>query len=396
MKLLNFIGATVFGSATLIGYGIYDGNEKVYSNLLIPIIHKTMDGERAHNLAIFMAKYGLVPRERKFENEQILNIRVFDKKFKNPIGCAAGFDKNAEAIDGLFKIGFGFVEIGTVTPLSQEGNPKPRVFRLSEDRAVINRYGFNGQGHDEVLKRVDQFWKNRKIDEKILGVNIGKNKLQQDALSDYLTGLKLFANKCDYITINISSPNTPGLRSLQNRKELENLIDPVEFYHLLLEMRNKLDKKIPLVIKIAPDLTDEEMKDIAQVALRKNKQIDGLIVSNTTISRPDFLKSELKKESGGLSGRPLKTISTEALKKMFKLTEGKIILIGVGGVESGNDALEKIKSGASLIQLYTSMVFEGPIIVNKIKKELIELLNKEGYSNVSEAIGANVYHKNSK
>ncbi|CAF0722289.1 unnamed protein product [Brachionus calyciflorus] len=384
MKLSKIVSTVIVGTTGLIGYGIFDGNEALYSNLIMPIIQKTMDGESAHNFAIKMSKYGFVPKEKSYKNQEILNVRAFDKMFKNPIGCAAGFDKNGEAMEGLFKIGFGFVEIGTVTPLPQEGNPRPRVFRLIEDRGVINRYGFNGEGHEKVLKRVQEFLSNDKNKEKILGVNIGKNKLQEDAVKDYTEGIRVFGDKASYIVINISSPNTPGLRSLQSKKLLEDLIDP------LLELRNKINRNLPILIKIAPDLNEQEMKDIAEVCTRKNKIIDGLIVSNTTISRPENLTSSFKNETGGLSGRPVKAISNKTLKRMYELTQGKLTIIGVGGIESGYDALEKIKSGATLVQLYSSMVFEGPVIVNKIKRELIELLQKEGYSNVTEAIGASV------
>lgn len=377
------VNGIIVGSA----YGLLSGNEYFYSQYAMPIVQKVMNGEQAHNFAIKMAKYGLVPFKKHLPNENILNIEAFNRKFDNPVGCAAGFDKNGEAMNGLFQTGFGFVEIGTITPLPQDGNPKPRVFRLTEDQAVINRYGFNSDGHLPVIERVKAFKKQEKIDHKILGINIGKNKLSNDATADYLKGVENFANYADYMVINISSPNTPGLRSLQSKKQLEQLIDPI------LEMRDKVQSKLPILIKIAPDLNDEELKDIAAVLTRKKKNVDGVIISNTTISRPSSLLSENKKETGGLSGRPVKELSNKAIKRFYELTKGELMIIGVGGIENGQDALDKIKCGATLVQVYSAMVYQGPVLVNKIKRELIELLKKEGFSNVQQAVGANLNFK---
>lgn len=391
MRNLKLIGKSVTlaiaGLTTYSGYNLITGNEKFYSNYAMPLGRLLMDGEQAHNFAIASFKYGLAPLKKKLDNEEILNITAFNKSFDNPLGCAAGFDKNGEAMEGLFQTGFGFVEIGTITPLPQPGNPKPRVFRLVEDRAVINRYGFNSEGRLPVIDRVKQFKAKSSNEKKILGINIGKNKLSENAVADYLNGIESFNEYADYMTINISSPNTPGLRNLQSKKYLEQLVDPI------LEMRDVKNPKMPVIVKIAPDLTDEEMQDIAAVLTRKNKSVDGVIISNTTITRPSSLKSEFKKETGGLSGRPVKELSNKAIQRFYELTKGKLLIIGVGGIENGQDALDKIKSGATLVQIYTAMVFEGPTLVNRIKRELIDLLKQEGFKNVNEAVGANMKNK---
>lgn len=372
------------GSTASAGFLLYTGDEDFYSKIVMPTVQSHLDGEQAHRLAIMLAKYELVPRKNALEDERMLCLNVFGRSFSSPLGLAAGFDKHGEAIEGLLNLGFGFVEIGTVTPFPQDGNPKPRVFRLPEDRAAINRYGFNSEGHDAVLERIKKFRFETKRPNSIVGINIGKNKVSTEPLVDYMVGLNKFGNYADYLVINISSPNTPGLRSLQNKAELEKLIDPI------LEQRNKLNQSLPVLVKIAPDLTDDELKDIAQVLSRKNKSVDGVIISNTTIERPSSLKSESKSEQGGLSGRPLKEKSTEVLAKMSRLlSKTNLVLIGVGGIENARDALNKIKAGASLVQLYTAMTFEGPTLVERINRDLIQLLKEEGFSNVSEAIGAN-------
>lgn len=331
-----------------------------------------------------MAKYGLLPKIKQFKDENKLQIKVLNLNFSNPIGIAAGFDKQGEAIEGLFKLGFGFVEIGSVVPKAQDGNPKPRVFRLNEDKAIINRYGFNSDGQDIIYERIEKF-KNIKNSNKIIGINLGKNKLTKDT-SDFLSGFNKFSKVADYLVINVSSPNTPGLRDLQHNDELDNLIKEVSIYNLkdliiilfliklfqLVNERNKLGMKVPILVKISPDLNDDQLEDISLIVAKYS--IDGIIVCNTTINRPNTLVSNSKLQEGGLSGSPLKQTSNELTKKMYKLTDGKITIIGVGGIENGRDALERIKNGASLIQLYTAMIYEGPIIANKIKKELIDLL----------------------
>nr|CAG4640983.1 EOG090X08P9 [Eulimnadia texana] len=385
-KLWKKLGSllTVATSGTLVFGAIctYKGNEKFYKDILMPLVHR-LDPEQAHRLAVYAAKHSLV-NQRATKDPETLTTTVWGENFENPVGIAAGFDKHAEAVHGLHKMGFGFVEIGSVTPLPQPGNEKPRVFRLTEDSAVINRYGFNSEGHAIVHERLSKAL--QMVERPIVGVNLGKNKLSEDPVGDYVEGVKKFGAIADYLVINVSSPNTPGLRSMQKKQELESLISKV------LETRNQLGipKLPPLLLKIAPDLTDEEKRDIASVVLQKNCRVDGLVVSNTTTSRPEGLRSRGRDEAGGLSGEPLKELSTNCIRDMYKLTAGKVPIIGVGGIASGRDALEKIQAGASLVQFYTSFVFQGPPVVRKIKRELDELLRANGFNSVSEAVGTKV------
>ena len=296
--------------------------------------------------------------------------------FPNPVGMAAGFDKNATVPDALFNLGFGFVEVGTVTPRPQPGNPKPRLFRLVEDEAVINRLGFNGQGSAAVAARLQ-----RRNKRGVLGVNIGKNRDTTDEVDDYVKGVSVFAPLADYLTVNISSPNTPGLRDLQRRERLSELLNAI------VQARNSVnERRTPILVKIAPDLNATEIRDIAEVSLSSG--IDGLIATNTTLARPDNLLSTYKGEAGGLSGSPLFGLSTKILSELYKATEGKIPLIGVGGIASGLDAYQKIKAGASLVQLYSSMVFKGPGLVREIQRDLLLRLQADGFTNIEQAVGS--------
>jgi len=318
--------------------------------------------------------------QQKRPDPGVLQTHLWGHVVDNPIGLAAGFDKDGEAIGNLLSMGFGSVEVGSITPKPQPGNPRPRVFRLEEDRAVINRYGFNSCGHDAAVARLSLAAKTIPAG-RLLGINLGKNKTSEDAAADYCAGVRSLGPFAGYLVINVSSPNTPGLRNLQGREELS---------HLLREVRKEVDNlphpQPPLVLKMSPDVDKSECADIAEVALKA--RVDGIIVSNTTISRPESLKSKLKDEIGGLSGAPLMSRSTAVLQEMYKLTEGKITLIGVGGIDSGADAYEKIRAGASAVQLYTSLVYEGPTLVARIKRELAELLEKDGYVSVQDAVGA--------
>nr|SVE74270.1 EOG090X08P9 [Daphnia barbata] len=379
-QLKSLVVVTMGGTTTFAGLSIWNGNEKFYRDYVMPFTRR-LDPETSHKLAVFAMKQCLIRRELK-PDPGSLATRLWDLNFSNPIGLAAGFDKQAEAMQGLHRTGFGFVEIGSVTPQPQEGNQKPRVFRLEEDNAIINRYGFNSDGHEAVYGRVKQ--EGEKQDRAIIGVNLGKNKISSmgDA-ENYVIGVEKFGAIADYLVINISSPNTPGLRGLQQKAELENLIS------LVLEARNKLvtAKLPPLLVKIAPDLSEDEKKDIASVILKEKCRVDGIIVCNTTTRRPFDLKSQCKNEIGGLSGQPLKDISTQCIRDFYRLTKGQIPIIGVGGVASGQDAYEKITAGATLVQLYTSFAFQGPPVVRRIKRELDEILRSKGYENVAEAIG---------
>jgi dihydroorotate dehydrogenase len=296
--------------------------------------------------------------------------------FPNPIGLAAGFDKDGEVYRQTLKLGFGFVELGSVTPRPQPGNPKPRLFRLTQDRAVINRMGFNNRGIAAMAARLET----RNTAQGIVGVNLGKNKDQADAAADYAAGTRRLGPLADYLVINVSSPNTPGLRALQSRDSLAALIAAV------VAVRNGLARRPPLLLKIAPDLIDADRQDIATVALGSG--LDGLIVSNTTIARPAGLDPRFAQETGGLSGRPLREPATEILRDIYRRTGGKLPIIGVGGVAGAQDAYAKIRAGASLVQLYTALVFEGPGLVRRIKDGLADLLARDGFANIAEAVGA--------
>ena len=302
-----------------------------------------------------------------------LRIEALGLNFANPIGLAAGFDKDAEAPDAALKLGFGFVECGTVTPRPQSGNPRPRLFRLSEDHAVINRMGFNNAGMEAMASRLAG-----RPRRGILGVNIGANKDSANRLEDYRAAFAHLAPLADYIAINVSSPNTPGLRSLQNRDELERLLTT------LSEERVQQNLQTPLLLKIAPDLEPSELDELADVVLASG--IQGIIATNTTIDRPD-LAGPIANEAGGLSGAPLLHKSTEVLKQLRALVGEKLVLIGVGGVSSGADAYAKIRAGASLVQLYTALVFQGPGLVARMKRDILTLLVRDGYSSLTQAVG---------
>ena len=337
-----------------------------------------LDPETAHDLAIKSLKFNLLPRSMfEVEDEQMLKIEVLGKNFPNPIGLAAGFDKSAEAYDSLLRLGFGFVEVGTVTPLKQLGNPKPRIFRLEDDRALINRLGFNNDGIEVIKNRIKSTGKTG-----ILGVNIGPNKETEDQLNDFCVGLKNFFDIADYITVNISSPNTEGLRDFHNQAKLNDLLVALN--------KIKKDKKtdIPLLLKISPDIHESHTSEIVDVILKNS--ISAIVLTNTTNSNKNNLKDKAKNESGGLSGEPLQQISTNMIKKFYKLLNGKIPIIGVGGVNSGKSAYEKIIAGASLLQLYTGFVYRGPSTAKEIKKELIQILKNEGIKNIKDAIGKGI------
>jgi len=346
-------------------------------SVLRPFLFK-LDPETTHDLAIKSLKFNYLPRKMfEVEDEQILNIELLGKNFPNPIGLAAGFDKSGEVYNSLLKFGFGFIEIGTVTPLKQFGNPKPRIFRLEDDSALINRLGFNNDGIEIIKNRIKSEKKKG-----VLGINIGPNKNTKDQKNDFCIGLKNFFDIADYITINISSPNTEGLRDFHDQEKLKDLLLALN----KIKSENKIN--IPLLLKISPDIKDNHISEIADTAIKND--ISGIILTNTTNSNKDKLISDFKKEEGGLSGEPLQQISTNMIKKFYKQLNGKIPIIGVGGVNSGKSAYEKIIAGASLLQLYTGLVYKGPSIVKDIKKELIQILKVEGLNNIKDAIGKNL------
>jgi dihydroorotate dehydrogenase len=330
--------------------------------------------ETAHRTTLSLLALAEPRLSRAEADDPRLSVQVLGLDFPNPIGLAAGFDKDALAPDAMLKLGFGFVECGTVTPLPQAGNPRPRLFRLDADRAVINRMGFNNQGVDRMVARLAS-----RPRRGVLGINIGANKDSSDRKADYRRALPRLASFADYIAVNISSPNTPGLRGLQDKNELELLLS------LLVEERASLSVKVPLLLKIAPDISLGGLDDIVAVALKSG--IEGLIISNTTLARPATLLSSNANQSGGLSGVPLLKPSTALLKETYARVGSKLVLIGVGGVASGADAFAKICAGASLVELYTALVFNGPGLVAKIKRELLKLLECNGIAKVSHAVG---------
>ena len=333
------------------------------------------DPETAHNLAIKSLKLNLTPNiisENK--DDPMFKTNLFGKEIDNPIGMAAGFDKNAEVYNSLFKLGFGFVEVGTVTPLKQYGNPKPRVFRLVEDQALINRLGFNNLGSENVSNRIRS-----NLNKGLLGINIGPNKDSEDRLNDYLIGLKTFHDIADYITINISSPNTENLRNFHDKTKFDELMNSIQ------EEKIKIKSKIPTVVKISPDISEEQIGMISKTLL--NYKVSAIIISNTTEKNREKLNNILKHQKGGLSGKPLEEEANKLISNFYKILKGKIEIIGVGGVDSGESAHKKFLAGASYVQLYTGMVFQGPNIVVKIKKELKEILIADGIKNFREIIG---------
>jgi dihydroorotate dehydrogenase len=344
-------------------------------SLTLRLLHG-LPPEAAHRITIAALRLGLAGAARD-PSDPILQCRLWGRTFANPVGIAAGFDKHAEAVDPLLRLGFGSVEIGSVTPRAQPGNPKPRLFRLAADQAVINRMGFNSHGHGFAARGL----MSHRSTAGPVGVNLGKNRDSDDALADYAAGIAALGHFADYLVVNISSPNTPGLRDLQGPARLRPL---VEGLHKALA---DLAPPAPaLLLKLAPDLTPAERREIATVVLEGG--IDGLVVSNTTTARPPGLKSPAAREAGGLSGPPLFQPATAALGDFYRLTAGRLPLIGVGGVASGADAYAKIRAGASLVQLYTALVYQGPGLVGAIKRDLAALLRRDGFASVAAATGA--------
>ncbi len=332
----------------------------------------TLDAEKAHRTTIAGLKF--LPPIGSVKHDPILASEVAGLNFANPVGLAPGFDKNGEVPRAMLHMGFGAVEIGTLTPRPQAGNPKPRLFRLTEDRAVINRMGFNNDGQSAAIKRLVA--DKRTLLPGILGINIGANKDSEDRIADYVAGVENMGGYADYLTVNISSPNTPGLRALQDKGALTELLTAVQNANAAFAK--------PVFLKLAPDLEPEDIKDICEIAL--DKKLDALIVSNTTISRPD-LKSSHAGEAGGLSGAPLKELALQRLRDFSTICGSEIPLIGVGGIENAADAYARIRAGASLVQLYSALVYEGPGLARRINRDLAKMLARDGFANVAEAVG---------
>jgi dihydroorotate dehydrogenase len=345
--------------------------------LLLPVL-RMLPPEAAHRATIRALALGMGPRDR-VPDDLVLATSLWGLDFRNPIGLSAGFDKGAEVPDAMLAAGFGFVEAGTVTPLPQPGNPKPRMFRLSADDAAINRLGFNGMGLGPYVRRISA--RNKGLGP--FGANIGKNKVTEDGAADYEIGIEAVAPYADYLVANISSPNTPGLRAMQGREILADMIDRV----LKARARAVPDAadRPPLIVKIAPDLDDSERADIAAVIM--DAGVDGLTVANTTVQRPSEMTDIQTQEAGGLSGAPLFPIALEIIGDMYRRTDGKVPIIGCGGVASGADAYAMIRAGASLVQLYTALVFHGPGLIPRIKRDLTDLLKRDGFASVSDAVG---------
>ncbi|MEE8444013.1 MAG: quinone-dependent dihydroorotate dehydrogenase [Alphaproteobacteria bacterium] len=344
------------------------------SSLALPLI-RALNPDRAHALTLRALALGLGPAQREAD-DPILRTGVLGLNFPNPLGLAAGFDKNARVFAAMLRAGLGFVEVGTVTPRPQEGNPRPRIFRLTQDEAVINRLGFNNEGMAAAARRLEGRGGG------VVGVNIGKNRDTDDDIADYATAARRLGPLADYVVVNVSSPNTPGLRALQNRETLAGLVDAVAG---ALAQASPAGAP-PLLVKIAPDLDERERDDIAAVAC--SGPVAGLVIGNTTIGRPAGLSSPSRAESGGLSGRPLFGPSTRLLSEMYRLTGGKVVLIGVGGIATGADAYKKIRAGASLTQYYTSLIYRGAGMIPRVKRELAALLRAGGFESVAGAVGA--------
>lgn len=340
-----------------------------------------MDAETAHQFTLRALKSPLAPHSPAIQSKQ-LRLDLWGRSFPNPVGLAAGFDKNAEVIKPMFNLGFGFIEVGTVTPKPQAGNDRPRVFRDATHRAVINRMGFPNDGVTTFKNNLMNFLSQKPRPAGVLGINIGMNKDQTEPEKDYTLLIRTIGAMADYFTINISSPNTPGLRNLQDPVYLNPLLAAV------MDERNAVcgEFPIPVLIKLAPDITDEQMEQIAPVLL--HHKVDGVILTNTTLFRPEHLPESFRNERGGLSGAPLTDISTGVIRRFYALTKGQIPIIGVGGIMSGDDAYTKIRAGASLVQIYSGLIFEGPNLIRKINRDLLKYLKADGFTHISEAVGA--------
>ncbi|UAT43429.1 quinone-dependent dihydroorotate dehydrogenase [Anaplasmataceae bacterium AB001_6] len=345
----------------------------VLSELFHKLILLNINPEISHNIATKFLASGFVSIKNPYENK-ILSTECLDQTFKNPIGLAAGFDKNAECLSSLKRLGFGFLEVGTATKFPQEGNKKPRLFRLKEDYAIINRMGFNNKGINNLLENI----KKNKINIP-LGINIGKNRDSADSIADYVDLFTVVHSLCNYVVLNISSPNTVGLRDMQKNETLSSLLEAV------LNKKNELQSKTKVVLKVSPDIDEKEINNIASVSLAKG--IDALIVSNTTVTNRENLKSIYRNEQGGLSGAPLNDLNLKLTEDFYNATHGNIPIISCGGITNAQDVLNRIKKGATIIQLYSAIIYHGFKVVEDIKKELAQMLQAEGVKNIKEIVG---------
>ena len=376
LRKLSFIYVSTCG-VLLVGWQ-FSNKRTLYDYVLNPVL-QTWPPEVAHDFVLAALHYGLVPKYEQQSNP-VLRTKLANYDISSPIGLAAGFDKNATGLLGLSQLGFSYIEVGTVTPNQQPGYEGPRLFKLERDKALINRMGFNNAGADEMCDQIDRF--NRKHPKNfVLGINIGKNKTSERADLDYKIGVTKLGYYADYLVLNVSSPNTPGLRDLQAKDKLTELIISVKN-----EMKKrKVDK--PLYLKISPDLSLDGIRDIISVVLDPVTKIDGLIVSNSTLRRNLNLHGPFATMTGGLTGKPIRNLSTQMIRTVYRLSDGQIPIIGVGGVFTGDDAFEKIKAGASLVQIYTAFVYQGPTVLRRIEDRLAKLLEESNFSNVSQAIG---------
>lgn len=348
---------------------------------LRPLLFRVLPPETAHDLALMGLRSGLFPRVKEID-DPTLRVTLWDRVFPNPVGLAGGFDKNALALRGLFGLGFGFIEAGTVTPRPQEGNPRPRIFRCPQQEAVINRMGFPNQGLSAFRRNLEGFLEKRPRPAGLVGISIGMNKAQTEPEKDYVQLVRALGPLADYLAINVSSPNTPGLRDLQQKKPLTDLLNRV------MEERTRVCAAAPppVLLKLMPDLDAPQLAEIADVA--QECSVDGVILTNTTLARPDNLPSAFAGEKGGLSGAPVREKSTRMIRDFYALTEGKIPVVGVGGIFTARDAYDKIRAGASLVQVYTGFIYQGPFIAAEICRDLAALLRADGFSHISQAVGA--------
>jgi len=379
-KVRDLVRIGTGGGLVFCAIGLNQNDPVLHKYITIPIMHR-LDPETSHRLSIWALKHKLIAKPTRTV-DPILHNTVMGLPLCSPIGLAAGYDKDGEAVPGLYRLGFGAVEVGSVTPLPQPGNDKPRVFRLEEDGAVINRYGFNSVGHAAVAANLAPLPPPGQRAAP-LGINLGKNKTSPDAQLDYRAGVRSLGPLADYLVINVSSPNTPGLRGLQDGGVLGDLVEGVQE-----EMRALAPHTPPLLVKIAPDLSEEEIREICLVL--KEKKVSGVIVSNTTVSRPPSLRSAHAGEGGGLSGRPLEELSTWAVRVAKQAVGDSMVVIGSGGVSSAAGAYAKLRAGASVVQLYTALVYEGPGLPRAMEGELAQLIRDDGFNNISEVIGADL------